>query len=386
MGRFIQYSGSLFVLGVLLLLIYRIAIEQGFISKNFTKNPKVALFIDCSILVSIMQTTVLVVGFIIFNAVHGKINFFELEKIWLRGDAQNMVDFAANLFSGNNLPSQGMPSIYPLILKLAAIPFHNFYFLAGLVLSGLAMITACYFLYQLVILDYDEKVAKDSIKFLLFFPFSFCLFFPVPESLFLAFSVAAFYSMRKQKWIGVAIWSLLAVLCDLRGILLILPAIYEIYQSDRKKWRIVFPLAFIISGCLAILAFNQLHFGNPLAFLNHYSNNFNFMNRVWNTDIRIFYGNVLPLLVLITFVIIGGFFALGRIRPSYLLYAVPLSALAFFIPWLDNQPRFFAAIFPLFIGLGLLTKNRTANMILLFLLTVFMGFYLFCNIFFKMSF
>jgi hypothetical protein len=385
MGLFIQYSGSLFVLGVLLILMYQMAIEQGFIAKNFTKNQKVALFFDSSILVLVMETAVLVVGFIIFNAVFGKTNFFELEKIWLRGDAKTMVDLAANIFSGN-ATSQGTLTLYPLMLKLAAIPFRNFYFLAGLVLSGLAMIMACYFYYQLVILDYDEQTAKNSIKFLLFFPFSFCLFFPVPESLFLAFSIAAFYYMRKQKWFAVAIWSFLTVLCDIRGILLILPIIYEISQQNWKNWRIVFPPAFIILGCLAIMVFNQWQCGNMFAFLNHYSSNFNFINRVWNTDIRLFYGNVLPLLMLITLTIIGGFFALGRIRPSYLLYAVPLSALAFFIPWLDNQPRFFAAVFPLFIGLALATKKQTANMILLYLFTIIMGFYLFCYIFFKMSF
>ncbi len=385
MGLFIQYSGSLFVLGVLLILMYQMAIEQGFIAKNFTKNQKVALFFDSSILVLVMETAVLVVGFIIFNAVFGKTNFFELEKIWLRGDAKTMVDLAANIFSGN-ATSQGTLTLYPLMLKLAAIPFRNFYFLAGLVLSGLAMIMACYFYYQLVILDYDEQTAKNSIKFLLFFPFSFCLFFPVPESLFLAFSITAFYYMRKQKWFAVAIWSFLTVLCDIRGILLILPIIYEISQQNWKNWRIVFPPAFIILGCLAIMAFNQWQCGNMFAFLNHYSSNFNFINRVWNTDIRLFYGNVLPLLMLITLTIIGGFFALGRIRPSYLLYAVPLSALAFFIPWLDNQPRFFAAVFPLFIGLALATKKQTANMILLYLFTIIMGFYLFCYIFFKMSF
>jgi hypothetical protein len=385
MGRFIQYSGSLFVLGVLLLIIYRMALEQGFIPKNFTKNQKVAVFFDLSILVLIMQAAVLVVGFIIFNAAHGKINFFEFEKIWLRGDAKNMVDLAANIFSGNPSP-QGMPTSYPLMLKLAAIPFANFYFLAGLILSCLAMITACYFFYHLIILDYTEQDAKNSVKFLLFFPFSFCLFFPVPESLFLAFSIAAFYYMRKQNWFVAGIWSLLTVLCDLRGTLLILPVLYEIGQLNRGKWRIIFPLGFITLGCLAILAFNQLLSGNSLAFLNHYSSNFNFINHAWNTDIRVFYGNVLPLLVLLALVILGGFSALGKIRPSYLLYAVPLSAAAFFIPWLDNQPRFFTVVFPFFMGLGLFTKNRTANMILLFVLTVFLGLYLFCDIFFKMSF
>lgn len=385
MGRFIQYSGSLFVLGVLLLVLYRVAVEQGFISKNFTKNPKVALFFDLSILVLVVQSSVFMVGFTIINAVQGKTNFAELEKIWLRGDAKIMVDLAANLFTGN-APPQGTFTLYPLILKVAAIPFNNIYLLAGMVLSGLAMIMACYFLYQLIILDYKESVARNAIKFLLFFPFSFCLFLPVPESLFLAFGITTFYYMRKQKWIAVAIWSLLTVLCDLRGILLILPLIYEMNQSHPKTWRIIFPPIFIFLGCFAVLAFNQLQSGNPLAFLNHYSANFNFLNHVWNSDIRLFYGNVLPLLVLITLIILGGFFALGRIRPSYLLYAVPISALAFFIPWLDNQPRFFTAVFPLFIGLGLFVKNRTANMTLLFLLTVFMGFYLFCSIFFNMSF
>jgi hypothetical protein len=385
MGRFIQYSGSLFVLSVLLLVIYRVAVEQGFISKNFTKNPKVALFFDLSIMVLVVQSAVFMVGFTIINAVRGKTNFAELEKTWLRDDAKNMVDLAGNLFTGN-ASSQGTTTLYPFILKVTAIPFYNFYLLAGMVLSGLAMIMACYFLHQLIILDYDEPVAKNSVKFLLFFPFSFYLFLPVPESLFLAFSITAFYYMRKQKWIAVAIWSFLTVLCDLRGILLILPLIYEIYQSPRKTWRITLPPIFIFLGCFAILAFNQLQSGNPLAFLNHYSANFNFLNHVWNSDIRLFYGNVLPLLVLITSIILGGFFALGRIRPSYLLYAVPLSALAFFIPWFDNQPRFFAAVFPLFIGLGLFVKNRTANMTLLFLLTAFMGLYLFCSIFFNMSF
>jgi Gpi18-like mannosyltransferase len=385
MGRFIQYSGSILILAVLLFVIYRIAIELGFISKNFTKNPKVASFINISALVFIVQSAVLATGFIIFNAVHGKTNFFELEKIRLRGDSKTMVDLAGNCLTANACP-QGSPTLYPVFLKIAAIPFYNFYLLAGMVLSGLAVIIACYFLYQLVKLDYSELSAKNTLTFLLFFPFTFSLFLPVPESLFLAFSIAAFYMMRKQKWFMVAIWSFLAVLCDLRGILLILPAIYEIFQQNRKRWQIVFPILFVAFGCMAILAFNQFQSGNPLAFLNHFSANFNFLNHVWNADIRIFYANVLPLLVLIIGVILGGFYALDKLRPSYLLYMVPLSAVAFFIPWLENQPRFFVTVFPLFMGLGLFVKNRTANIILLFLFTILMGFYLFCNIFFKMSF
>lgn len=385
MGRFIQYSGSFLVLFVLLLVIYRAATEQGIISKKFIKHPKVARFLDLSLLVLIMQSAVMVVGFIICNAVHGKTNFFNLEKIWLRGDAKTMVDLATNMFSGGvNL--QGTTTLYPLILNFAAVPFYKSYLLAGFTLSVLAVITACYYLYQLTTLDYDEPAARNAVKFMLFFPFSFCLFLPVPESFFLAFSIAAFYFLRKQKWFAAALWSFGAVVCDLRGVLLILPLIYEIFQQERKTWRAILPFGSIALGFIAILAFNQWQTGNFWAFLNHYATTFNFLNQVWNADIRVFYGNVLPLLVLITLIILGGFFALGRIRPSYLLYAVPLAAAAFFVPWMNNQPRFLATVFPLFIGLGLFIKNRTANLILLFLFAIIMGFYLFCSIFFNMSF
>jgi len=386
MGRFIQYSGSLLVFGVLLLLIYRILIDQGFVRAQFSKQKKVAIFFELGLLVIIMEAALFVVGFIIYNAVFGRTNIFELETIWLQGDARNMVNLAGNWFSPGNTALNGVLPFYPLILRLLGNLMGRFYFLAGVILSTLSLITACYFLYQLVTLDYDEKVAKDSVKFLLFFPFIFYLFFPLADSLFLALTCASFYYMRRQKWLTVAICSLLAVLCDLRGILLILPIGYEFATQDKKSWRILYPLAFIAVGFSSILVFNQLEFGNPLAFLNHYSNGLNFINPVLNTDYKMQFGSIFPSLILLIVLLIGGFFALGRIRTSYLLYAIPLSSIAFFITWLDNRPRFFAAAFPLFIELGLLAKNRTANLILLFLFIVLMGFYLFCFINFKMSF
>jgi len=94
--------------------------------------------------------------------------------------------------------------LYPLLVRIfGTIIGYNFY-LAGLIISNVSLLVASVYLFKLVELEADKKMAFRAIKYLFYFQSP--LFFGVfAESLFVALAIICFYYAKKERWFWVGL-------------------------------------------------------------------------------------------------------------------------------------------------------------------------------------
>ncbi len=88
---------------------------------------------------------------------------------------------------------------FPLLIKIVSYTGLN-YFWSGFLISQIATLTTLFYLYKLALLDFNQKTAQRIIFAFIIFPTSFYLGSLYTESLFLAFTLSAFYYIRKRSW------------------------------------------------------------------------------------------------------------------------------------------------------------------------------------------
>lgn len=106
---------------------------------------------------------------------------------------------------------------YPLLIKVFSFSGLNFFW-SGFLISQLSLIGALFFLFKLLLLDFDISTTKRVLMALLIFPSSFYLGSVYSESLFLAVTIAAFYYARKKKWLFAALLAGFASITRLVGV------------------------------------------------------------------------------------------------------------------------------------------------------------------------
>jgi hypothetical protein len=125
--------------------------------------------------------------------------------------------------------------------------------------------------YRLAQLEYDKKIARLSLTYMLLFPTSFFLVAVYTEGLFLALAVGAFYATRTQRWGLALLLTALAVLTKNQGVFLALALLVEYGQQREWNWRKLDPkILYFGLPALAMagwMLYNFLAFNNPLAFV-----------------------------------------------------------------------------------------------------------------------
>jgi hypothetical protein len=124
--------------------------------------------------------------------------------------------------------------LYPFLLSLAG---NNSIVLAswGIVLSNVAFLIALFYFYGLARLDCNGRSARIAVLALAFFPSTAFFSAVYSESLFLLLSVAAFYYVRKNRWIASALCAGLAALTRNSGILLAVMLALEWWHAKRRN-------------------------------------------------------------------------------------------------------------------------------------------------------
>lgn len=109
------------------------------------------------------------------------------------------------------------------------------FYLAGLLISNVALLVALFYLYALARREFGRSVAAKTVLYMALFPTSFFLSSVYPHSLFLACAVACLYYARGHRWWPAGICGGLAALTHTEGILLVIPLAWEMWQafSDR---------------------------------------------------------------------------------------------------------------------------------------------------------
>jgi hypothetical protein len=137
----------------------------------------------------------------------------------------------------------------------------------GPVVSLLFLPLAFYFIYNIALEGWGERVARDTVLILAFFPTTFFLNAAYTESLFLALSAGSLWAIRVRKDLLVAC-ALAALAAATRnvGIFLVVPLLYEwIKDIERFRWRGIY-LLLAPGGLLAYMVYLWVRFGDPLLF------------------------------------------------------------------------------------------------------------------------
>ena len=307
------------------------------------------------------------------------------KPVWLWNRANfDGVHYLMVAKNGYGLYQQAFFPLYPLFILFLARLFNQQYLLSGFLISFFSSLAALFILYKLVLLDYQDKIARKTIFYLLLFPTSFFLSTVYTEAFFLCLTLLAFYWARKGKWLLVPLVTALASATRIVGIFLLPALLFELWCQNTKKRRskiVSFLLALwliIISPLGLVLYMNYLkvHFNDPLMFL-HVQPNFG-AERSSNKVILLYQvfwryfkmiatcqkNSLLYFIVWLEFLsallIIGllVFAYFSKINRSYLIF----SFLSFITPTLTGTflslPRFFLVLFPCFIILAVFQEKH----------------------------
>jgi Mannosyltransferase (PIG-V) len=192
---------------------------------------------------------------------------------WSHWDGEHYVALAMGgyLHPPDNVSPAFFP-LYPLLMSSFAELFggpisEEALSVWGPLLSLLFLPFALYFVYQIALDSFDERVARGAVLALAFFPTTFFLNAAYTESLFLALSAGSIWALRVRKDLLVAcILAALASATRNVGVFLVVPLVYEwIKDLERYRWRGIYLLA-APGGLLAYMGYLWVRFGDPLLF------------------------------------------------------------------------------------------------------------------------
>ncbi|MDQ3818432.1 MAG: hypothetical protein M3362_12260 [Acidobacteriota bacterium] len=195
---------------------------------------------------------------------------------WTTYDSQHFVAIAQN---GYEQATTAFFPLYPLLLRLAGSDGVSIS-LWGVLLSNAAFLGALFLLYELTKIDYDERTARRAVLLLALFPTAAYFGAVYTESLFLVLLVGCFLLLRKERWVGAGMASVLAALTRNSGLVLGLALFSESFRSKhsfssergKESWlkSVVFnprtAIAFLpLLAFAGVQAYFALHFGSLTA-------------------------------------------------------------------------------------------------------------------------
>jgi hypothetical protein len=313
--------------------------------------------------------------------------------VWTRWDGQWYLKIAAEGYNANDGTSAFFP-LYPWIVSIFGWLAGERFIWMGIVLSSLFFLAALVLLHRLVRYDFHHEDAGRTVFYLAAFPMAFFFWAVYSESLFLFLSVAALLAMRSQKWWWAALAISLAVWTRTTGLLLILPFAWEMwlayhppFPKDPKtlppprpsRWTLP-SLALPFIALLGFVIWSWAVFHDPFAPISaqadwnrHFSWPWQTIAGAWNAATQAglqFQPENQAWTYLGSFVIavvLGGL-AIRWLRPSYGIYLwagiiFPLFSATPHNPLL-SYPRFLLVLFPIFMVLALVGRNRYAHQII----------------------
>lgn len=287
-------------------------------------------------------------------------------------------------FNGYTFDGRFFP-LYPLLIKLISFPFHSYeiYLVNGFLISNTFFFLSLILFYNLVETQYSEKLAKESIIWLLIFPTSFYFGSIYSESLFLFLSLAVFYFANQRKWLAASFSGLLLGVTRFIGVFILPSLTYELVTKEKQKKIFLIRLLPFMLVPLGIIAFSIFCFykwGDPLYFIKAQGqlDNYRSVDTVvipFQTTYRYFniltrlpyhqYNFWIALLELSTFLFVSLLIYVAwkkNIDKSLIIF----SLFSFLIPSLTGTfsglPRYVITIFPIFITLALI-KNKAFKFI-----------------------
>ncbi len=294
------------------------------------------------------------------------------DSLWYMDIAQNGYSTATKLPEFPDQTNFPFFPLYPMLMKLIGGVGGDHYFLAGLLISNVCLLLSCYVLYKLVEMQWSKKIARRSVRYLFLFPVSFILSGVFTESLYLFLTLLCFYFAKKQKWWLAGVCGGLLSATRTLGILIALPLLYEyLKRIDFKLKDIRFNSLFLLLVPLGLLAFSVYTHQITGDYLFFKTNQAAWDREILNPVASLWQGlsqgvsepSFKKLLECAFF--LGAFALLSlyarAIGLAYWLFGmysifIPLSA------GVASMARFTLPIFPLFIGLAILSYKGQWNL------------------------
>lgn len=141
-------------------------------------------------------------------------------SVWQRWDALWYERIATHGYAAGDNTAAFFP-LFPLLERVAAVPFLGNVTLGGLLVATLATIASLVLLYRLARPIGGRRAAATAALLLVTSPVAFFLLAPYTESLFLALTLMAFVLMRSEHPLLAGVAGTLAALTRLHGVLLV---------------------------------------------------------------------------------------------------------------------------------------------------------------------
>ena len=336
-------------------------------------------------------------------------------SLWAKWDSQWYVQIAREGYWFQPLQQSNVAffPLYPLLTRLTAPLVGDNLVRAGFVVSNLAFFLGLIFLYRLTALLLSEQTSLErsavraasqrTIFYMAFFPTAFFYSAIYTESLFLLLSVATAYFARQQRWFLAAAAGLLAATTRNLGVLLWALVLWEwlrfhgwhlekihrrttwrnLWIGVKNHWYEVIVISVIPVGLFLYMAFLQMNFARPLAFVE--------VQAAWGrqnigpvavvirevralADFTLTKGNLSRLLNLGAFLTSLALvpFIWRRLGAGYALYTLVFLLLPA-TSGLQSMIRYVLPLFPIFILLGYWGRHSSLDRVLLASFSVLLG-------------
>ncbi|MBI3397558.1 hypothetical protein HY045_03720, partial [Candidatus Woesebacteria bacterium] len=224
-----------------------------------------------------------IVAVIAVNLIHSQANFLGggLENYtkapwfwgWSNFDGEHYLSIAR--FGYRPLEQAFFP-LYPLLIRLTVKIFDVHFIhpelanISGLLISNASFLIGLMGFYNVLQLDYSEKITKLAVFLILIFPTSFYFGSVYTEGLFFALIIWSFYFARKRNWFIASLLALLSSMTRIVGIIMLPALIVEflLAQQSMKFNRKAIWLLLIPLGLISYMIFLKIKFGDPLAFIH----------------------------------------------------------------------------------------------------------------------
>ncbi len=300
-------------------------------------------------------------------------------------DARAYLDIAKNGYNAefNGTTNYGWYPLYPLLIKTFSFIGYE---LAAFLIANVFSFTAILLLYVLVKGEFNEKIAKKSIFYALFFPAAFFLTVMYTESLFLTLVLAMFLFARESKWHYTGILGFFAALARPQGIIMLVPMAYMYWRKEKKISAAAFALLLIPLGTMSLMVYHYSITGDPLiqfSTQSAYQRGLSLLgpfNALMLTireittepallDVLVGVFNI-SIALLLTGLL---YLSRNKIKPEYIIYFVLSLAVPLFSSSLASISRFGLVMFPTFMTLAVLSEKKEYRRLIMLMYVLFLA-------------
>jgi ABC-type multidrug transport system fused ATPase/permease subunit len=283
------------------------------------------------------------------------------------------------------------PPMYPLLIKIFSLNQPTLMPWVEVLISNAFSFLGLYFLYKLVPFIVNEKYRlRVCFAYMVFPVLLVCNLVSYSEPIFLAFTIGAYYYWKREKFGYAALLAIFSIFTRQVGAFILVIFLVDMlyaYFSHRERSRVIRQLAVIAITCAGVAMlylFYLYRFGNPFIVsrveAEYWLVTFALTNIFHNVGVLGFGGPgfwlwprlvpfnyaVVPIFLVDTLLVVATILALLKKDLALSVYSfVSLAIFLSEVSWPNSFVRYIAAIFPLYIFLGLmLSDNWQKNIVI----------------------